>query len=137
MQAANDRGSVRGPLTGWSPRPVIDDALPIYPLTRRTRMLVTAFVVVLVVGIACVWWRYHYGIWPGARYPSALHYCHRTYNRDHDAGSRSAAKVLAEDSRPEQFAETPLIPVFEFDAPLAARTASSGTHPKPSASATR
>jgi len=82
-------------------------------------MIVAALVVVVVVGIASVWWRYHYGIWPGARYPSALHYCHRTYNRDHDAGSRSAATVLAKDYRPAEFADTPLIQVFEFDAPLA------------------
>jgi len=81
-------------------------------------MLVAALVVVLMLGATGVWWRFHYGIWPGARYPSALHYCHRTYNRD-DAGARSGATVLAEDYRPEQFAETPLIPVFEFDAPLA------------------
>ncbi len=65
-----------------------------------------------------VYWRYHYGIWPGARSPSALHYCHRTYNRD-DAGARSGATVLAKDYRPEHFAETPLIPVFTFRAPLA------------------
>ena len=73
-------------------------------------MLVAALVVVLMLGATGVWWRFHYGIWPGARYPSALHYCHRTYNRD-DAGARSGATVLAEDYRPEQFAETPLIPV--------------------------
>ena len=98
---------------------MIDDALPIYPLTRRTRMIAATIVAALVLGAVGVYWRYHYGIWPGARYPSALHYCHRSYDRDHDAGSRSGARVLANDYRPEQFSDAPLLQVFEFDAPLA------------------
>jgi hypothetical protein len=82
-------------------------------------MVVAAVVVVVVIGAVGVWWRFHYGIWPGARYPSALHYCHGTYNRDHDEGSRSGAAVLAQDYRPEEYAGFPLLEVSEFRAPLA------------------
>jgi hypothetical protein len=98
---------------------VIDDAPPIYPLSRRARMVVLGLVVALVIGPVGVYWRCHYGIWPGARYPSAVHYCNRTYTRDSDAGSRSAAQVLAHDYRPAQFSDAPLLEVSEFDAPLA------------------
>jgi hypothetical protein len=97
----------------------MDDALPIYPLSRRARTVVAAVVVVLVIGATGVWWRFHYGIWPGAQYPSSLHYCHDSYNRDRDAGTRSGAEVLADDYRPAEFAGSPLLQVFEFRAPLA------------------
>ena len=62
-----------------------DGELPRYPLSRRARVLV----VVAAVIAAGAYRRLHYGIWPGARHPSALYCCGRNYNADHPAVAHS------------------------------------------------
>lgn len=68
-------GSMHDPLDppGWS----LSDRVS--TLGRRGQVvLVTG----LVIGAVCavgLWYRFHYGLWPGAQYPTTLHYCGRSY----------------------------------------------------------
>ena len=93
--------------------------LAAYPLGRRARWLVAAICVVLGVAAAVVVYRFHYGIWPGARYPATLHYCGRSYDRVGPEASRSAVAALAsETARPAEYSGSEMYPAFEFTAPL-------------------
>jgi len=97
-----------------------DDELPRYPLGRRARVLVVSAIVLVALIAAGAYWRVHYGIWPGARYPSALRYCGRTYDADHPAVTRSASASLArETARPAGYSGSTMYPAFVFTAPLA------------------
>jgi len=62
-----------------------------------------------------VFYRYHYGIWPGARYPSQLHYCDGSYTRD--------------DALDAPYSQ-PVYPAFEFHAPFAEARAVFSPNPK-------
>ena len=107
-----------------------DDALPRYPPSHRARVGIAVIGVLLALGAVTVWWRFHYGIWPGARYPSAVHYCGRTYDRDHGASQSARASLAREISASDYDTGSTMYPAFRFDAPFAESYPVFASHPR-------
>ena len=80
-------------------------------------MLVTSAIVImgvaLLLGAGSLLMRWRYGTWPFAEYPSALHYCGRTFNRQ---GEGRVPQVF--DREQDKEVAEPIYAAFTYRAPL-------------------
>jgi hypothetical protein len=85
--------------------------------SRRSRTVVTSVLVIfglaLVLGAGSLFIRWRYGTWPLAEYPSAMHYCDRTFNRLKEA---PVPRLYDRDQNKE--VPEPIYAAFTYHAPL-------------------
>jgi hypothetical protein len=86
-------------------------------LSGRSRAVVTSVLVIfglaLILGAGSLFIRWRYGTWPLAEYPSAMHYCDRTYDRLEEG----PVPRLYDRLRNKQIRE-PMYAAFTYHAPL-------------------